>query len=199
MYVTGCPTLALDLDKLFAAYWLVATTGNIPAAWPDTVATTINAVTPAVVAINGAPGTGAPSKAAPARQPLVTHHGYTVFFSAAPAALCPPQRTFDLDAIQQMLAASTTSACLEVMDYVPAIMFAKPGRYWGDIDTALRAAAFRGVALRLLISHWDYTSPLAMPYLQSLDVLPNITVRLMEIPSACRGPRSRWVRLCCGR
>ena len=34
----------------------------------------------------------------------------------------------------------------------------------------------------MLISWWQYSDPGMIPYLQSLDVLNNVEVRLMEIP-----------------
>jgi phospholipase D3/4 len=80
-----------------------------------------------------------------------------VYFSNSPAPFCPPGRTFDLAAVVAVAEAANTTLCLEVMDYLPIIEYATPQRYWPYIDDALRAAAFRGVHLRLLFANWQYT------------------------------------------
>ncbi|PIO64460.1 hypothetical protein TELCIR_13912, partial [Teladorsagia circumcincta] len=64
--------------------------------------------------------------------------------------------------------------------------------YWPDIDDALRSAAFRGVAVKLLVSHWNHSRPAELAFLRSLvainDGLPtktgSISVKLFTVPSS---------------
>lgn len=54
--------------------------------------------------------------------------------------------------------------------------------YWGIIDTAIRAAAYRGVQVQVLIGYWEHSIPVQQVYLQSLNVLDNVTVKYFEVP-----------------
>ena len=42
-------------------------------------------------------------------------------------------------------------------------------RYWGVIDDALRAAAYRGVTVRLLASYWEHTDDDMIRFMKSLS------------------------------
>ena len=55
------------------------------------------------------------------------------------------------------------------------------------IDDALRAAAGRGVHIRLLIADWDVTTA-RLPGLTSLAALPNVEIRVASIPQLASGP-----------
>jgi hypothetical protein len=98
-----------------------------------------------------------------------------VYFTSSPSELCAGGRTVDLDAIKkvclrgrfssfnvaqlfcQVIGDSNATVSIEVMDYLPVVEYVTPMRYWPDIDDALRAAAFRGVQVRFLVSLWDYS------------------------------------------
>lgn len=54
------------------------------------------------------------------------------------------------------------------------------------IDNALRAAAARGVHVRLLVANWTMY-PNNLPGLESLDALPNVEVKVVAIPPAASG------------
>lgn len=68
------------------------------------------------------------------------------------------------------------------MDYAPVTLYQPDKDYWGNIDSALRDAAFRGVQVQLLFSCWDHTESITLQYMRSLAVLDNVTVKLMTIP-----------------
>ncbi len=59
--------------------------------------------------------------------------------------------------------------------------------FYPEIDNALRRAAARGVKVELLVADWNTDKP-AVAWLQSLDLVPNVTVKLVTIPQASRGP-----------
>jgi hypothetical protein len=57
-----------------------------------------------------------------------------------------------------------------VMDYIPTTLYLPPGNntFWPPIDNAIRAAAFRGVQVELLISQWPHSKKEAIAYMLSL-------------------------------
>jgi hypothetical protein len=102
--------------------------------------------------------------------------------------------------------------CISVMDYLPVTLYQPPGMnyFWPFIDDAIRAAAFRGVHVRMLISNWTYRETVCerlpsfpvvaelnfigryserrmFAYLQSLqDFGANISIKLFVVPSTTR-------------
>lgn len=72
------------------------------------------------------------------------------------------------------------------MEYLP-LTYARPPRFYPVIDNALRAAAVRGVKIKLLVSHWTTEEP-GIKHLQSLAVLPGVEARVITIPEAKSGP-----------
>jgi len=54
------------------------------------------------------------------------------------------------------------------------------------IDNAVRAAATRGVKIKLMVSAWNTEEP-AMAYLKSLALVPNVEIRIVTIPTASTG------------
>lgn len=54
------------------------------------------------------------------------------------------------------------------------------------IDNAVRAAAARGVSIKLMVSNWN-TDKLELPYLKSLAVLPNVEIKIVTLPEARQG------------
>ncbi|MEI8633151.1 phospholipase D-like domain-containing protein [Vibrio sp. PP-XX7] len=73
------------------------------------------------------------------------------------------------------------------MTYAPlAYSSHRPWPYYAVIDTAIRAAAQRGVNIELMVSNWNTDEP-AVDYLKSLQVLPNIEVKVVTFPQARGG------------
>lgn len=72
------------------------------------------------------------------------------------------------------------------LEYLP-LTYARPPRFYGVIDGALRAAAVRGVKIKLLVSHWAAEEP-GVKHLQSLALLPGVEARVISIPEATTGP-----------
>jgi phosphatidylserine/phosphatidylglycerophosphate/cardiolipin synthase-like enzyme len=66
--------------------------------------------------------------------------------------------------------------------------------YWPVLDSALRAAAVRGVKVRLMVSDWVLGSR-ALPHLKALTLIPNLEVKVVTIPEAKEGhlPYARTV------
>lgn len=72
---------------------------------------------------------------------------------------------------------------LQALSYSPVDA---DGAYWPQFDNALRAAALRGVNVRMVVSHWD-TRTGSIEHLQSLQCLPGIEVRIATVPAHSGG------------
>jgi phosphatidylserine/phosphatidylglycerophosphate/cardiolipin synthase-like enzyme len=106
------------------------------------------------------------------------------YLTASPWAYNPPGVGDSDSELARLIGEAKTSIRVQNMEYLPINTYVKPRRYYATIDDALRAAAMRGVKIDLLISDW---SP-QKEYLQSLAILPNVTVKIITIPPAKEGP-----------
>ena len=120
---------------------------------------------------------GAPTPPLPIR--LVQAPGDTVELwpSYNPRRFIPDSTLWDRDAVVRLI----DSAEHEVV--VQSLTYSTQDRGTRDdaIDAALRRAAERGVAVKLLISDWE-TNGDAMGYLQSLARVPNVEAKLGTVP-----------------
>jgi phosphatidylserine/phosphatidylglycerophosphate/cardiolipin synthase-like enzyme len=71
----------------------------------------------------------------------------------------------------------------QVLDYSTVHRDKSP---YQTIDKALRAAAARGVSVKLMVSHWSTEKP-GIDSLKSLAQVPNVEVRIVTIPRAKEG------------
>ena len=166
--VRGVPALAADALRVFDAVWLAATSNNtLPAEWPATLAALSSRQHPV-------PLPGAPDNA-------------TAYLAVSPPAFCTAGRTDAVESTLDAIARAQRSIAIELMDYMPAVVYGPAPRYWGVVDDALRAAAFRGVRVRMLLGLWAHTSPRVRPYLASLDALPHVDVRWLAVPPLAGG------------
>jgi phosphatidylserine/phosphatidylglycerophosphate/cardiolipin synthase-like enzyme len=84
----------------------------------------------------------------------------------------------------RLLGQSQHEVCITVMTYAP---LEQKQKYYGAIDSALRAAAARGVSIKLLVADWNL-SRAKTPWLVSLAAIPNVEIRVATIPEASEGP-----------
>ena len=86
-----------------------------------------------------------------------------------------------------LLANAKTEVRVQLLDYAPVSYGPNGTRpYYAVIDNAVRAAANRGVKVKLLVSNWNLEQP-AQAYLKSLAVLPNVEIRVATLPMASSG------------
>jgi phospholipase D3/4 len=160
--VESCELLARDTLKVMEMYWEAARLSAVPQPWPSSFDTVYNRTNPAQATLNG--------------------EAVDIFLSASPNQFDTPFRAHDGDTIVGNIDNSTSTLCIEVMDYYPFSEFMNPNFYWPVIDDAIRRAAWRGVKVRLLFSIWGHTPPEATQYWQSLDALHNVEVRAFVVP-----------------
>ena len=105
------------------------------------------------------------------------------FLLASPGAFTPADVGNSELELPRLLAQAQREVRIEVMDYAP---LDQQRGYYGVIDQAVRAAAQRGVKIKLMVADWNLTFT-KLPYLKSLAVLPNIEVRVVTLPRAAAG------------
>ncbi|MBW8754985.1 MAG: hypothetical protein JF595_12700 [Sphingomonadales bacterium] len=110
--------------------------------------------------------------------------GRPAFLVASPNRFNPPGVGYSEAALPRLIAQAKREIHVEVMEYAA---LARDGSPYPVIDDALRAAAGRGVKVRLLIADWDLT-PARLPSLRSLASVPNVEIRVVRIPEASVGP-----------
>lgn len=108
------------------------------------------------------------------------------FLLASPRAWNPPGVGDSQEALPRLLAQAQREVRVQLLDYAP-LSYA-PGRrpFYAVIDNAVRAAAARGVKVKLLVSHWNTEEP-AIHHLKSLAMLPEVEVRIATLPPAAEG------------
>lgn len=95
----------------------------------------------------------------------------------------PDPGLWDWPRLLAMIEDAQESLDLQALSYSPVDF---EGTYWPDLDLALRAAALRGVRVRLLVSHWE-TREGSIEHLQSLQCIPGIEVRIATVPAHSGG------------
>lgn len=113
------------------------------------------------------------------------------FLVASPNAYNPADIGDSQATLLRLIGEARREIRVEVMSYSTN---AFGGGTYMLIDQALRAAAARGVQVRLLVANWTMY-PNNLPGLESLDALPNVEIRVTAIPPAASGfiPFSRVV------
>ncbi|XP_013104942.2 5'-3' exonuclease PLD3 [Stomoxys calcitrans] len=168
----NCSTLAVDLEKVFEEYWLLANdTAKIPKEWPLEYATQFNFQNPMDLFVNN-------------------KYSQPALLSSSPPPLTASGRVHDIDAIVEIISTARKFVNIAVMDYVPLMMYSKEKTYWSTIDDALRSAAIdRKVQIKLLISWWKHSNPSEDYFLRSLQALsnslPNVDIQIKRfiVPS----------------
>jgi len=106
----------------------------------------------------------------------------SIFPTLSPNSLVPEGLEKDEVQILNMINNAREKIYIQLLSYEPEYR----GEFYPDIDDALRAAAVRGVQVKLLVSDWNKRQP-GIQYLKSLKVLQNIEVKLSTVPAYSSG------------
>lgn len=98
---------------------------------------------------------------------------------ASPPSLLPSGTRPAIEALVELLRGARRSVHVQLLKYTP-YPFRSP-TVWPVIDAELRAAAARGVKVRLLVSNWNTSHP-AIDHLKELTQIPGIEVRIATVP-----------------
>jgi phosphatidylserine/phosphatidylglycerophosphate/cardiolipin synthase-like enzyme len=109
------------------------------------------------------------------------------YLIASPQRYNPPGVGDSQLELPRLLGEAQKEVRVQLLDYAPLSYGPDRTRpYYAVIDNAMRAAAARGVSIKLMVSNWN-TDPLELPYLKSLAVLPNVQVKIVTLPEAKQG------------
>ena len=119
--------------------------------------------------------------------PVQADYGQSAFLLASPNAYNPAGVGDSESGLPALLAQAKSEVRIQLLDYAPLSYGPNHTRpYYGVIDNAVRAAAQRGVKIKLMVSNWNLEKP-AQYYLKSLAVLPNVEVRIVTLPQFSGG------------
>lgn len=109
------------------------------------------------------------------------------YLVASPQRYNPPGVGDSQLELPRLLAEAKKEVRVQLLDYAPLSYGPDNTRpYYAVIDNAVRAAAARGVSIKLMVSNWN-TDKLELPYLKSLAVLPNVQIKTVTLPEAKQG------------
>jgi phosphatidylserine/phosphatidylglycerophosphate/cardiolipin synthase-like enzyme len=116
---------------------------------------------------------GAPFRLAmPAARDVIDQGAITL--AASPKKLVP-EPLWDLPMLLRWIGETTSTLRVQVLTYKTKC---RDGSDFRDLDEAVRAAAKRGVRVELLVSTWGEKAAAVV----SLETVPNVTVRVLDIP-----------------
>ena len=102
--------------------------------------------------------------------------------TASPYYNMPNEFYADELAIVEAISNAKKSVKIQLLSYSPSAY----EEYYSTLDNAIRDAAIRKVKVEILLSDWC-TKEYEIPYLKSLQVLPNVDVKLSTIPEYSGG------------
>ena len=101
----------------------------------------------------------------------------------SPRGELPNDSTWDLPLLLEWITAAHDSIQLQVLSYKPKD---RQGEWWSALDDALRAAAERGVTVRLIVADWSKKRG-SIEALASLAALPKFEVSFLVVPPHSSG------------
>lgn len=115
------------------------------------------------------------------------NYAQNAFLLASPNAYNPAGVGDSETGLPALLAQAQSEVRIQLLDYAPLSYGPNRTRpYYAVIDNAVRAAAQRGVKIKLMVSSWNTEAP-AIAYLKSLALVPNVEIRIVTIPTASTG------------
>jgi phosphatidylserine/phosphatidylglycerophosphate/cardiolipin synthase-like enzyme len=101
----------------------------------------------------------------------------------SPKGFLPDVRSFDLPELVSLIDAAEAGLRVELLSYE---LTSRDGSAFRELDDALRRAAGRGVAVQLLVSHWDSRAG-RIEALQALAEVAGVELRIVTIPEHSSG------------
>jgi phosphatidylserine/phosphatidylglycerophosphate/cardiolipin synthase-like enzyme len=157
------PGLARDLKRIFELDWAIAG-GQTTTPAADTPAITLNELPHAR---------------------LETKEGepVTAVLAASPPAGLPEGVAWDLPLLTELIDTAENTVHLQLLSYNVSD---REGRYFADLDNALRRAAARNVQVQILLANWSKVH-YKLHWIQSLAAVKNIEVKFSNIPEHSKG------------
>ncbi|MFC1522154.1 phospholipase D-like domain-containing protein [Elusimicrobiota bacterium] len=113
-------------------------------------------------------------------KPAIKDKAYVV---ASPYDLNPKGVGDSVTELVRLIGTAQKDLKIQVQDYTP---LTRKHEFYPPIDNALREACARGVKIELLVSEWNTDKPY-VSFLKSLHLVPNIEIRVADIPDGSEG------------
>jgi phosphatidylserine/phosphatidylglycerophosphate/cardiolipin synthase-like enzyme len=107
--------------------------------------------------------------------------------TASPPKLTPPGIRSDLDTLLELINSAEDKIFVDVFQY--GLTSPYTDNNLEQLDFALRRASQRGVKVHVLVSTWSLGDP-QHSHLESLQAMPNVTVRAIGFPTHSSGYHS---------
>ncbi|WP_406663125.1 phospholipase D-like domain-containing protein [Gallaecimonas sp. GXIMD1310] len=120
------------------------------------------------------------------QQPVLANEQQPAYLVASPNAYNPPGVGDSQSELPRLLDKAQHQVLIQVMEYAPLSYATGRRPYYAVIDDAIRRTAQRGVKIELMVADWNTKEP-ELSYLKSLQVLPNVTVKIVTLPQASQG------------
>jgi len=101
----------------------------------------------------------------------------------SPRDWLPDESLWDLPRLVEIIDGARDTLRVQLLSYRTT---GREGGYFDELESAIRRAAARGVAVQMLLADWC-KRPGTIAGLQSLQVLPGIDIKLVTIPPWSRG------------
>lgn len=101
----------------------------------------------------------------------------TLFPTFSPPSAIYPEMARDESEIIKLIDGAEKQVEIQLLSYHSV----SGGKFYEKIENALRRAAARGVQVQMIVSNWN-TRPPGIEYLKSLQLIPNIEIRISSIP-----------------
>jgi len=98
----------------------------------------------------------------------------------SPKNLVPQGLDWEQDQMISLINSARHELLMQVLQYSPAKGYGIKG-YWKDLDNAIRAAAGRGVKVKMIVSNWSQKKP-AIQFIKSLSLVPNVQIKISTLP-----------------
>ncbi|GAB4378202.1 MAG: phospholipase D-like domain-containing protein [Calditrichia bacterium] len=95
----------------------------------------------------------------------------------SPLKFSPSGLVGDEEALRQLLEQAEANVRIQLLSYKTV----GNHQFYPVLDNALRGAAVRGVEVQMIVSNWNTRQP-DIHFLQSLQIIPNISIAISSIP-----------------
>ncbi len=103
--------------------------------------------------------------------------------AASPTGFLPDEQLWDLPALVELIDGAQERVRIQLLNYKTSDY---QGRYFDELDAALRRAAARKVPVELMVADWS-KKRWTIEGLQSLQCMPRIDVKLVTLPEHSSG------------
>lgn len=116
---------------------------------------------------------------------LATATGDTIsaVLAASPVQGLPPGTAWDLPLLVEMIDSAETSVRVQLLSYNVSD---REGRFFAELDNALRRAAARRVSVQIILANWS-KAKYKLHWIKSLAAVWNIEIRFSNIPDYSGG------------